>query len=775
MAALVSFFIDRRVGLFALSLCCLLLLAAGIPRTGFDTSLSVLLTQSDPYLQERDEMNAAFPSPVEISFALLPRSGEVFEQDTLLALADLNREFRKIPLALSMNSILEWQSPFGDESLFARVLTPQSRLDAEELVAARARALNEPFLSASYISPNADLTLANVRLRVTRLDAAQSREIVQAADAVRTSLQARYPGVDIYVSSEAHYEQSNRDAMISDLSFLLPIVLLLCTGVICYSFRSVSLGASILFVAFVTVLMTVGSLAWAGWYFNTISVMAPLVVVTIAVADSVHIISLFRQFMQAGQAPVAAMHASLSVNFRPISLATITTIIGFASLNLASAPAVSSFGTVVAIGVAFAYALTLCVLPALVLLLPERFLQLPQNQGKAGLIATIIAACQSLVFKHGTALLVLISVLACLALALSFRNSTDFDRTAFISEDSPLHDYYSAVSARMQRGTQLSYGVRVDAADGVVEPAFLRRLDEFSQWLRSQEGVANVVSLVELVKTVNQIMHEEDANSYAIPDDVAAIDEALFNYSIAQASDFRLDTLLSDDLKLMRFYVLTDTQSNQGIIELSDRLDAQFTQQFPDAQLLHASSTLLFARMDKAVTFELLQGYAFSLMMITLTLIVGLRSVYYGLLSVLPNLLPAVLVFGVWGLFVGRIDPFVMMLFSISIGLVVDDTVHVLSTYQSGRAEGMNPAAAIECALAKAGPALTITTAVLALGTCVLIAASTLYFQQAATLLVPIVVLALLLDLTYFPALLLRFDRVASRPSAAGQEVGTGL
>ena len=163
--------------------------------------------------------------------------------------------------------------------------------------------------------------------------------------------------------------------------------------------------------------------------------------------------------------------------------------------------------------------------------------------------------------------------------------------------------------------------------------------------------------------------------------------------------------------------------------------------------------------MDEAVTIELLQGYGFSLLFITLTLIVGMRSVYYGLLSMLPNLLPAVFVFGVWGLFVGQIDPFVMMLFSISIGLVVDDTVHVLSCYQTSRAAGSTPREAVDLALEMAGPALIITTVVMALGTCVLIGASTLFFQQAATLLVPIVLIALLLDLTFFPALLLRADR----------------
>ncbi len=764
MLAAVTFLIHRRGVLLALSIVLTVLLGLAIPRAGFDTSLGVLLTKSDPYLQQRDQMAESFPAPVEISFALLPDSKNVFERETLLALADLNREFRSIPLAISLNSLLQWQSPFGDQSLFQSTVTERTQFTEQDLLDAKQRVLADPFLSAGYVAPAFDLTLANVRLRVTSIDSQQSREIVQASNALIQSLHERHPGVQFYVSSEAHYEQSNRNAMISDLSFLLPLVLLLCTAIICFSFRSLALGICILGVALLTVLMTIGALTWAGQDFNTISVMAPLVVVTIAVANSVHIISIFRQSLQQGLVPPAAMLQSLQSNLRPISLATITTLIGFASLNFASSPAISSFGTVVAIGVAFAYFLTLCVLPALVLLLPATLLGKRGPNGGVAIINASIRIAKSLVAKHGSALLLVFGSLGALSVGLSFLNSTDFDRASFISEDSPLHDYYAVVSERMDRGTPLSYGIELATPMGSIEPDFLQQLDGFAQWLREQEQVLGVASLVEVVKTVNQVMNENDAAFYRIPDTLAEVEEALFNYSVAQARDFNLDTLANEDFSLVRVFVTTNTQSNQAIIELSERIDQEFTRQMPGAKLLHGSSTLLFARMDKAVTVELLQSYAFSLLMITLTVILGMRSVYYGLLSMLPNLLPAVLVFGVWGLLVGRIDPFVMMLFSISIGLVVDDTVHVLSTYQTNRAAGMMPAAAIDRALDKAGPAMIITTAVLALGTCVLIGASTLYFQQAAMLLVPIVVIALVLDLTFFPALLLRFDR---KPSVA--------
>jgi len=209
----------------------------------------------------------------------------------------------------------------------------------------------------------------------------------------------------------------------------------------------------------------------------------------------------------------------------------------------------------------------------------------------------------------------------------------------------------------------------------------------------------------------------------------------------------------------MSLFINAIPMSNQEMIDLDLRLTEKFEEDFPEADLIHGSGLLLFARMDELVTIELLQGYSLSLLLITITLIIGLRSVYFGILSVLPNLLPATIVFGMWALLVGQLDPFVMMLFSISIGLVVDDTVHLLSHYLDDRRKGAAQPDAISHAIKTAGPALSITTLILALGTTILIFASTVYFQQAAKLLVPIVVIALVLDLLYLPTILKRFDK----------------
>ena len=279
-----------------------------------------------------------------------------------------------------------------------------------------------------------------------------------------------------------------------------------------------------------------------------------------------------------------------------------------------------------------------------------------------------------------------------------------------------------------------------------------------------------------MVKTINDTLEGSQAgdnvDNYRLPESAELVQQHLMNYVSVQQDSYALANFINTDFSTIRLFITTTPLSNQGIIDLDVAIGEFFTDAFAgDAmRLMRGSSTLLFARMDRTVTVELIQSYLISLVMITAALTIGLRSLYFGLVSVVPNLLPATLVFGLWGLLVGTVDPFVMMLFSISIGLVVDDTVHILSTYQRQRQQGLPVDSAIQAAVTKAGPALAITTAVLALGALILLMASTLYFQQAARLLVPIVVLALILDLTFLPVLLSRLEKARERLAARRQQ-----
>ncbi|MEX2333229.1 MAG: MMPL family transporter, partial [Pseudohongiella sp.] len=474
-----------------------------------------------------------------------------------------------------------------------------------------------------------------------------------------------------------------------------------------------------------------------------------------------------------------AMQLSLAFNLRPVTLAALTTAIGFASLNYASAPAISQFGTIVALGVVFAWLLSFLSFPALVMAVGG-------PKGEVRMAGAFLRLCHRLVARHDRLIFSAVIVAGLSAAALLPLNKPDFNRLDFIDQDSPLHTYYALLSERMQRGTGMNYGIiAVDPStaggsqDGAIEPAFLQRVDAFSAWLRQRDDVLEVASLVEVVKTINDTLEGsqggEGVDNYRLPESIALVEQHLMNYASVQRDSYALANFINPDFSTIRLFITTTPLSNQGLIDLDQAIGDYFRQTFADdnMRLLHGSNTLLFARMDKTVTVELIQSYLISLLMITIALTIGLRSLYFGLISVIPNLLPATLVFGAWGLLVGTVDPFVMMLFSISIGLVVDDTVHILSTYQRQRQQGLAVEPAIQAAIAKAGPALVITTAVLTLGALILLLASTLYFQQAARLLVPIVVLALILDLTFLPVLLSRLEKARNKFQANRQQAPT--
>lgn len=754
-----EFTVERRKLLLTLACLLSVLLGSGVVRTSFDTSFSALLTRSDPYIDEYEELQAQFPDSISISFVFIPEPGKtVFDRSVLNAISQLKESYTSIPFADRLSSLLDYQSPETRRRLFTRSLQNYSQAELDALLEP---ALQDRLLTANLLAQDGAMSFATITSSAEQVDSAQRAEIAEATLALREQLRLQNPTLGIHVNSDVLLEQSSQRAMVDDLTTLLPFVILACVLVICYCFRSITLGICILSHTLFTILCTVGTLAYLGFAFNSISVMAPLVVVIISVANSVHIISIYKQSLHAGNAGIVAMQDSVRQNFQPISLAAITTGIGFSSLNMCSSPAIQDFGQIVATGIVFAYLFTLTILPALLINFSAAAKK--DDPADSPFLHEVLQRMSEFTARNDKPIFWSCSALAIATLMLLPLNETDFNRMDFIATDSEfdLKPYYDEVGERLNRGPALDYAIDTGMpgrSDGELDPAFLNRLDNFMQWLQQQPDIESLASIVDVVKTIHRIQNDDAPEFYTIPEDGRTIGNYLLGYALAQSEDFPLFGFVSADFSRLRLFINAIPSSNEELIDLDERISNKFSEDFPDAKLIHGSGILLFARMDSLVTIELLQGYSLSLVLITLSLIVGLRSLYFGILSVLPNLLPATIVFGLWALFVGQLDPFVMMLFSISIGLVVDDTVHILSHYLKHRRAGDSKRFSIEQAIKVAGPALTITTLVLALGTTILIWANTLYFQQAAKLLVPIVVLALALDLFYLPTILKRFD-----------------
>ncbi len=749
-----EFIVTNRFVLAVLAIIITCSFATGILRTNFDASLSALLTESDPYLEELDLMQKAFPSNGEIRFAFVANTGStIFNRSTLNAISDLKEKFTVIPKTRGITTILEFISPETQKRLFIKSL---DKYTASELSDLGNAATTDRLLTTNLLSQSGALTFAIINVDTQSASNLERFEIADAIISLQEELRISNPNVNLFANAEVLLEQSSQQDMLDDLTRLMPLVILLCVLVICFCFRSFTIGACILSHVGFTIVSTVGALGYLNFAFNNISVIAPLVVVIISVANSVHIISVFKQALNRGLSEEEAVTFSMACNLQPISLAALTTAIGFSSLNMSSSPAIEDFGQIVSLGIVFAYALTLLMLPALLTLITT---QGPgRSKTNVSFLQPQLEKVINFTSQHDRNIFVSCSFLALVTLLLLPLNETDFNRLDFIASDSDISEYYDAVSENMNRGLSLAYGIDTKIREGAINPFFLKKVDAFTEWVANQQNVESVISLAEVLKTINRIVSEDKKDTFRIPEDIETNKNYLNAYRTVEANYLPLASFINDDNSIISFVVNASSMSNQEMIDLDSVITENFSKIFSSANLIHGSGVLLFARMDELVTIELLQGYSISLLLITLCLIFGFKSIYFGLLSVIPNLLPATMVFGFWALLVGQLDPFVMMLFSISIGLVVDDTVHILSHYLESRREGRSKDVAIAYSIKVAGPALTITTLVLALGTTVLIFANTIYFQQSAKLLVPIVILALILDLLYLPSILKRFD-----------------
>jgi predicted RND superfamily exporter protein len=727
----------------------------GVLNTTIDSTFQSILSEDDPYKAEVDQVRKDFPPSTGVLFAFMTEEGDVFNIDMLHAMEDLTNRYTEIESAVSVGSLLNRRLNAVDADLFDRdyLIPDLSNLTEGDLDEIRGIALNDEDLTKSMLSPEGDMALAFIKYRASTDDKDTRMSIARSVVALKESLKEDYPELTIYVLGGVLFEFDGYKAQIKDTQYLFPFVIVLSILLLWFCLKSISFSLCLFAVSFVTIALTVGTVGWAEVSFNQISLMGPIVVLMIAMADGIHIVSIYVQGLHNSLSKLEAMRQSLMINFQPVTLATITTAMGFLSLNYCSSPGIYGFGNVVAVGVCWAYLVTLTLLPTLILLLPTR--KVPKPLG----VRELIAAVGRLVEKRGNQLFWSGVVLIVSTLALLPLNTVDFNRFSFIDKESDFHHVMKALSEKIGNDQSLVYSINSGQYYGITDPKFLNQVDAFSLWLEDQPETSFVTSYTDLLKNLNKAEHDNDESWNILPDDNLQIIDYLVGYQLIQEIEPNLEAIFNPDYSAIRLMIGTSNLTNLQLINFNEKIEHWIEANMkPEYKVMHGDNSILFARLDRSISLELMQGFTLSFVLITLTLLIGLKSVRYGLLSIMPNLFPATIVFGFWGVLNGALSPYILMLFSISIGLVVDDSVHVLSKYISARRNGDTPEAAVQYSLDKAGPAITITTLALAMGTLVLVFSNTFYYQNVALLLTPIVVVALLLDLLFLPPLLVKFD-----------------
>ncbi len=759
----------------AATLAAVTLAASGLPNLGFSSNYRVYFSPTNPELLAFDELQATYAKSDNILFVVEPRGGEVFTREALHAIELLTEEAWRLPYATRVDSITNFQHTWadGDELTVEDLVRNAAGLTPGEIAERRAIALDEPLLRGRLLAEDAATTGVNVVLHLPEESLAEAPEAVAAARALARRLETEHPisRVALYgvtVLNNAFNEAGQRDA-----ATLMPAMFAVLTLLMALILRSVAGTLATLGVVALSATTALGLAGHLGIELSPVAVNAPTIIMTLAVADSVHVLTSLLAGMRSGADKAAALRESVRINFMAVVITSVTTMAGFLALNFADAPPFRDLGNITALGIAAALLLSLTLLPALVTLMPLR--TRPRAVGD-GAFSERLDRLGAWVVERRRVVLAGMVVLA--AAAIAFLPGIDlndqwvryFDRRVEFRRDADF------TNQRLSGLYPVELSVPAGAAEGINDPEYLETLERLAEWLRRQPEVRHVFSYTDVIKRLNRNMHGDDPAYYRLPAERELAAQYLLLYELSLPFGLDLNDRIAVDKSATRVTATLEDLTTRATRDFLTRTAGWFDDNAPARmRTVPSGAPVMFAHISQRNIESMLRGNVIALGLIAGILVLALRSVRLGLLSLIPNSVPILMTFGIWALVAGKVGMAAAMVSVSSLGIIVDDTVHFLTKYLRARRERrFDRAEAVRYAFRTVGSAILATTVILTAGFLVL-SLSTFRINLELGLLTAIaIVLALLTDLLLLPSLLLwgyRADEeeVASRESVLAQ------
>ncbi len=746
----------------------ILIMGAGAQHLTFTNDYRVFFGEDNPQLVAFESLQDTYSKNDNVMFVLVPEDGKVFTRETLSAVVWLTDRAWETPYSTRVESLSNYQhtSAVDDDLLVADLAYKPESLSDDDLLRIREIALNEPVLVNRLISPRAHVTGVNVTVELPGIDATKENpETVNYVRELRAEFKQTYPDIDIRLSGITMMNQAFPEASQYDMSTLFPLMMVLFMVVLYFWVRGFSGTVTAFIIIVFSIVGAMGMAGWLGIALTPPSFSAIMIIPTMAIADSVHVLMSYLLMMQKGETREEAMVDSIRINFQPVFLTSITTAIGFMSMNFSDAPPFRDLGNIVAMGVMIAFVLSVTFLPALMMLLPgkTRVRESASSRMMQRFAEFVIARRGKLLIAMGIGSLLLISFVP--------QNELNDNFVEYFSERIEFRRDADFVSQNLSGLYLIDYSLESGQDGGVSDPAFQQDMQNFANWYREQPEVIHVNVITDTFKRLNKSMHGDDQDWYRLPEqrDLAAQYLLLYEMSLPYGLD--LNNQVNIDKSATRMTVMLHNITTRTVLALERRAQDWLRDNVPSSmQNEGASPTIMFSHIGERNIKSMLLGTSIALVLISIILVFALRSIKIGLLSLIPNLIPAALAFGAWGIAVGEIGLALSVVTGMTLGIVVDDTVHFLSKYLRARREkNLDAEDAVRYAFSTVGLALLVTSIVLVAGFAVLTFSAFTLNSNMAFMTAVTIIFAIVADFLLLPPLLMAIDgkpRSETRDSA---------
>ena len=753
-----EFVIRRPFLVILVSLLLAMAALAGGQHLRFTNDYRYFFSEENPYLTAFEELERTYSSPDTIIYVYQPKDGSDATSRQALNLAyELTESGWQVPFSTRVDSLTNFQNTrsIGEDDLEVRALVPDpSDIDAARIKYVEDTILSEPLLAGRLLSYDKKTAAVLVSLRPPVDDPAATNDIVIKARAIHEEMRAKYPNIRIELTGSQMLSNAFAEAAQNDLTTLTPTMFAIIALVLIVTTRKLFATFAAMIVVTLSAGMAMGTGGWLGLPLSPPASGAPTIILTVAVADCVHILITALVAQGRGLDKKQAIVESLNVNAQAVFLTSVTTAIGLFSLNFSDAPPYRDLGTFGGIGSIYAWILSMSLFPALLTILPMRASSAVDRQSRSmeWLAQLVIAKRKPLMFAMLAVTLIGTALIPRLTFNDRFVEYFD-ERVDFRTASDWAADNLTGIYI-------INYSLESGDVGGVSDPDYLADLDNFAQWLRQQPEVVHVASFSDVVKRINRSFNGDRQSKYKVPENRQLAAQYVLLYEMSLPYGLDLNDQLNVDKSASRMVVTLNDLSTVEMKALRARATDWLSDNTPQRMHVEPSGqAVMFAYIGERNLSAMTVGTIVAFVLISGCLMLALRSLRLGLISLVPNIVPPAVAMGFFSLYQHEVGFWTAFVGATAIGLIVDATVHMLSKYRYARFDlNYSSIESVRYSFVTVGTALWICSFVLIAGFMVLTLSPFLINAMLGSVVALTILTALVLDFLLLPALLMWID-----------------
>ncbi len=771
----------KKVILFALLL--MLPFLVHVPQIKFDTSNEGFFHPEDPILLDYNKFREQFGRDERIAVAI--EDDNIFSLKFLQELKNLHEDLENgVPHLNDITSLYNVRNTRGkgDELLTDDLLDPFPSSE-EEVQAIKKRALESHFYKDLFISRDGKMTTIVLETDAysqknsnksneddlsggfedeapkdktsnAKREFLTDEENAEVVNAVNKIVQKyKDKGLKIYVAGSPSVLHGLKQQMQTDMQKFTRVTFLIIIIFLFLMFRRISAVVYPLIVIILSLLATIGLMAWTGVPFKLPTQIVPSLLLAVGVGASVHVLSIFfDRFNERGDKKEAIAY-TMGHSGLAIAMTSITTAIGVGSFAGSEVLPISDLGTFASFGVLASLLLTLTLLPALLSVTKLK----PKVKKGPDALDRLMKKLAYIPVRFYKQIIAISAILVTIALFAASTIELSHNVLKWFQPTNPLRIATQIIDDKLNGTVTIEAVVDTQKVNGWQDPTLLKKLNDLSSELETYKDpythIGKVVSLATIVKETNKALHSNDEKFYTIPKekDLVAQELLLFENSGSDDLEDVVDSQFSKSRTTIKLPWIDAVKARM----VQDHITKRFNETFSEQKVtITGIIPLLVNTFDNAIRSSV-KSYLIAFVLITLMMMLIFRSIRLGLLSMIPNLTPIILGLLIMVIKPIPLDMFTLLIGSIAIGLAVDDTIHFMHNFMRYYYESGSSKEAIEHTFFTTGKAMVITSAVLSLGFFAYTMAQMISVQNFGFLTGSVILLALLADLLLAPALMI--------------------